>query len=74
MSLGTVYWEESTKEREVTHVCSRCQERARYGRITDLGDVSIVGPRGVAHIQHEWNLERTLCGRNATGTDWWWRL
>ena len=58
----------------MTHVCSRCQERTRYGRITDLGDVSIVGPRGVAHIQHEWNLERTLCGRNATGTDWWWRL
>ena len=73
--LGTVYWEdEPEKERVVARVCRRCQERAWEGRIVEFSDVMIVGPRGVAHIQSDVDETKTVCGSDATGKDWWWRL
>lgn len=36
--------------------------------------VAIVSPTGLGHAQGEYpHDERTLCGKTATGSEWWWR-
>ena len=68
MRLGFVYWEEDPdRKRKVKALCRRCRDLA------DGGDVEIVSPSGIAHEQHEHDLENTACGIDATGPDWWWR-
>jgi hypothetical protein len=78
MSLGTVFWEDTGHEREVTGFCERCQRSVSQGnhtrRMSDYSDVMIVSPSGLAHAGHEIHHERTACGLDATGPDWWWRL
>jgi len=71
-----VWFEETGERREIVGVCARCKERSgRYGEpVLSEYDACIVGPRGVAHSQSYTHPERTLCGRDATGESWWWRL
>jgi len=66
-----VFFEETSEERVVTHVCRRCLERSDFP--FTVREAPVVGPRGVAHNLQWKNDERTLCGRNATGEKWWWR-
>lgn len=69
--LGAVYWEEEPeRERVVLRGCPVCGRREHP--INDLSDVMIVSPRGVAHHSDGWGV--TICGRDATGENWWWRL
>lgn len=75
MSMGFVFWEDDPElKREVLRGCARCL-RTWYGHVlTDLADVMIVSPSGIGHIQNWDGDERTACGIDATGTDWWWRV
>lgn len=75
--IGTVYWEDDpTRTRDVDRFCDPCgrYEIARGRRLWTLGDVWIVSPSGIGHVQSEEDHERTGCGKVATGDDWWWRL
>lgn len=77
--LGVVWWDDDpTRERIVTKVCERCNRSFSRGnytrRISHLNDIWIVSPNGIGHIQHEDHTEKTACGIDATGLDWWWRL
>ena len=63
-SFAYVYWEdESRPPRAVIGYCSAC--KTKPGEL-----VQLVSPRGFAHHA---DGDTTLCGRNATGDDWWWR-
>jgi hypothetical protein len=65
----TVYWEEDpSRKRRVKSGCRNCLR-------SWLGDeFSLVSPTGVAHSQHFDYHEKTACGLDATGEDWWWPL
>lgn len=68
MSAITVVWfEETNEQREVWRYCRRCAQGPEGGE-----EIEIVSPSGTAHCSD--GYERTKCGINATGVDWWWRL
>jgi len=71
---GYVYWEDDpSRRRKVTGVCQVCRRvMARYyGLPLRMENPYIVSPGGTIHSGGEWG--QTDCGRDATGTDWWWR-
>lgn len=74
--VNTVIFEETGAEREVRRICGRCRVIAQRLRIDEPSLLSpvIVSPLGTAHEQSEDIPENTLCGIDATGRDWWWRL
>lgn len=58
--------EETGEERTVVRDCVVCLSAAEsYG-------CGIVSPSGLAHIGVDGGY--TLCGKDATGDDWWWPL
>jgi hypothetical protein len=69
--IFNVWWEEDpTKTRDVTGWCKTC------ARSLELGgdrDIYLVSPQGVAHHVDGWHGDRTICGHDATGPEWWWR-
>lgn len=65
-TIGTVYWEDMAKSREVVRFCPVC--RPEGGTIDD---VMIVSRVGVAHESGGYGV--TDCGKDATGEHWWWR-
>lgn len=61
----TVYWEDSPDRRRVVRRgCKICKG--------DISDPAIVSPSGVAHESEGYGI--TICGKDATRFDWWWRL
>lgn len=67
--IFNVWWEDDpTKTRVVTGWCKTC---AGYDGRPD--DVYLVSPQGVAHHTHWEHGDRTACGHDATGPEWWWR-
>jgi hypothetical protein len=72
MAEYKVFFEETGEERIVTHLCRRCKERTRFP--FTIREAPLVSPRGVGHDQHDVYDDRTLCGKDATGERWWWRL
>lgn len=56
---------------EILRYCKRCHKRLYIS-----GDgrefFGVVSPVGVAHVGADGG--DTLCGRDATGDKWWWRL
>jgi hypothetical protein len=65
--LTTVAFEETGELRDVLRYCARCATGFEGGE-----EVEIVSPTGVAHCER--GDERTKCGIDATGPEWWWRL
>jgi len=66
--IGTVYWEEEPgRTREVVDFCRICFRGNRVG----LDQVWIVSPQGLAHESDGYGV--TVCGKDGTGPDWWWR-
>lgn len=62
---NVVTFDETGEEREVVRDCKVCRSaREVYGQ-------GVVSPTGIVHITE---YEDTLCGKNATGSDWWWPL
>jgi len=59
-----VFFEESGERREILRYCDRCQADS---------DFTILSPRGTAHLSSETG-EKTRCGIDATGENWWHRL
>jgi hypothetical protein len=73
MNVDTVYWEDDpTRTREVKGICVTCQRRMyrEYGIYLRPNSVVLVSPSGLGHADDH---EMTLCGKDATGPDWWWR-
>jgi len=61
----TVYWEEEPeRSRKVTRGCKVCGG--------DISHPMIVSPSGMAHESEGYGV--TVCGRDATGPEWWWRV
>ena len=73
-----IYWEgEPGRTRIVRSICAPCQKFMvrEFGMRLRIEEPGIVSPRGVMHAQGEYpNEDRTACGKDATGEDWWWRL
>lgn len=65
--ITVVWFEETGEKRDVLAYCLRCAQGWEGGE-----EVEIVSPSGIAHCQR--GDERTKCGIDATGLDWWWRL
>lgn len=64
----TVHWaEEPERQRVVVGVCEVCD------RIEPIDEVllQLVSPSGLLHHAKS---ERTSCGKDATGPEWWWPL
>lgn len=61
-------FEETGEKREVTTWCKRCRVMP-----DDWPDV-IVSPAGTAHLQGASTDAKTLCGIEADGDRWWWKL
>jgi len=60
-----VFWEsDPERSRIVRRACKICQG--------DISDPAIVSPRGVAHESEGYGI--TICGKDATRPDWWWKL
>lgn len=74
----TVYWEDDpTRAREVTGICTTCQRIMikDYDIMLKRESVMIVSPTGLGHAQGNYpNDDHTLCGKDARGEEWWWRL
>jgi hypothetical protein len=69
IAVGTVYWEEEPdRRRKVLSCCRVCFGGRRVG----LDQVMCVSPQGVAHESDDYGV--TVCGKDGTGTDWWWRV
>lgn len=66
-----VYFEETGEQRIVQSICRRCSERSWLP--FTIREAPIVGPKGVAHQQHDRYEGQTLCGKDATGPKWWWK-
>lgn len=63
---AVVTFEETGEERIVERDCEVCHRAAEsYG-------CGVVSPSGIAHIAVGGG--DTLCGHDATGSDWWWPL
>ena len=63
--IDVVWWEDDpTKTRPVIRGCLLCYP------LQDLDEVMLVSPTGIAH---QANDDRTWCGKDATGPEWWWR-
>lgn len=74
-ALATVifnaWWEDDpTKTRDVTAWCKTCQ---RFDPRGEEGEVYLVSPQGIAHHTDSEYGDRTICGHDATGPEWWWR-
>ena len=65
--LTVVHFDETGAERAVVQYCARCAQGFEGGE-----EIEIVSPSGIAHCQR--GDERTKCGIDATGPNWWWRL
>lgn len=73
---GAIYWEDDPlRTRRVRGICRVCQRfmSREYGMEISVGNAGIVSPSGIAHAQHDFRHEETACGKDATGSDWWWR-
>ena len=73
-----VHWEEEPeRKRKVTGFCENCQRSVSQGnhtrRMSSLTDIQIVAPSGLAHAGHWEFTDKTACGLDATGPEWWWR-
>jgi hypothetical protein len=64
----STYWEEVPKP----PVKRRCKVCFRYDMDDDVNGV--VSPTGVEHHGHSYIGGDTLCGKDATGANWWWPL
>lgn len=59
-----VHWEEDPERtRKVVSMCKICKG--------DISDPMIVSPTGKAHESEGYGI--TICGKDATRKDWWWR-
>ena len=60
-------WEGTDRERRVVRDCRRCVVSPEtYG-------TGVVAASGIAHIVPMYG-DTTLCGKDATGPEWWWPL
>jgi len=75
-AIRYVTFEETGEVRAVVGVCNRCRERSgRFGESQlQIDDLTLVSPAGYVHAQHYDHNDRTLCGQDATGEKWWWKL
>jgi hypothetical protein len=64
--MKLVVFEETGEEREVVGYCRVCHAASEE-------DVMLVSPQGVAHHADWFEGDRTDCGHDATGPEWWWR-
>jgi hypothetical protein len=64
-----VTFEETGETREVKGLCLVCFP---YPHVMGGDDYEIVSPQGLAHAGGEFGI--TDCGKDATRTNWWWRL
>jgi len=74
--IGVVVFEETGRERHVSHVCHRCAQHAETRAIpvpSTIEEVTLVSRFGVCHIPNEYGDE-TLCYQDATKDGWWHRL
>lgn len=63
-----VYWaDEPERKRMVLGLCGSCARSRDF----DASDYELLSPAGTAHVQ-AWDSDKTLCGRDATGEQWWW--
>lgn len=64
-----VWWEEDpTKTRTVVGACKVC---SKDWADWELRDPMLVSPSGLIHHADE---GVTVCGKDATGPEWWWRV
>lgn len=68
-TLKVVTFEETGAERMVLGLCKLC---AKSWPEPEPEDYGIVSPTGVAHVGADYGM--TVCGKDATGREWWWQL
>jgi hypothetical protein len=66
------YDEDKGETRKVVGACATCYRGQELPKT--INDVMLVSPGGVAHHTDDQYGDRTFCGHDATGPDWWWRL
>jgi ribosomal protein S27AE len=74
--IGTVYWDEEDKQRDVKKLCQSCQNSAKshgFPGMKTIDDVALVSSQKIGHLHSFWHGDRTACGKDATGEEWWWR-
>jgi hypothetical protein len=65
--VRVVWFEDTGEEREVERGCLRCGVTEAELDVFRF----VLSPAGIAH-HTEW--EKTACGIDATGPDWWWPI
>lgn len=66
-------WEE-VPEPEIKQPCLFCKRRWDTENPGKEYDPDVVSYRGFGHLSNPSSDGRTVCGIDATGEKWWWRL